>query len=143
MGFKFGRASRENLETCEERLVRLGEEAIATSPIDFSCTEGYRDLETQMKKFAEGKSKVTQGKHNVRPSHAVHFVPYPIIWPRPGEEPVMDTVKAYARFYMLAMHIRATAERLGINIRWGGDWDGDYDITDQNFDDLSHWEIET
>jgi hypothetical protein len=29
----------------------------------------------------------------------------------------------------------------GIIIRWGGDWDRDGDVLDQDFDDLFHFEI--
>jgi hypothetical protein len=30
---------------------------------------------------------------------------------------------------------------MGIGLRWGGDWDSDKDFSDQNFDDLVHWEL--
>ena len=33
------------------------------------------------------------------------------------------------------------AGRLGIPIRWGGDWDGDGDKTDQKLWDPAHWEL--
>ena len=45
------------------------------------------------------------------------------------------------KFYMLAGHILQTAQQLNITLRWGGDWDHDFDFTDQSFDDLGHYEI--
>ena len=43
---------------------------------------------------------------------------------------------------MLAHHIMATAKRLGYNnMRWGGDWDKDFDLDDQTFNDLCHFEL--
>jgi peptidoglycan L-alanyl-D-glutamate endopeptidase CwlK len=33
------------------------------------------------------------------------------------------------------------ASEEGVNVRWGGDWDGDRDIDDQTFDDLPHFEF--
>ena len=140
-GYSFGSRSQAFLLTCHPELIQLGEEAIRTSPFDFSCTEGVRSAEVQRQKVVAKLSKVTFSKHQVIPSRAVHFDPFPVDYPKPGEEPVMDTVKKYARYYMLAMHILATAARLGIRVRWGGDWDGDYDIRDQKFDDLAHYEL--
>lgn len=146
MAHKFGQKSYSFLLTCHPDLIRLGEEAIASSPMDFSCTDGARDAETQAKKFAEGLTKVQFSKHQMEPSHAVHFDPFPVLYPVVKPEntaaETMEAVKRYARYYMLAMHIRATAERIGIKIRWGGDWDGDYDVMDQTFDDLAHYELQ-
>ena len=138
--FKFGRRSESFLTTCELDLQTLGWEAIRTSPVDFSCTEGHRDSEEQALKYQAGLSKVKVSLHEGVPSRAVHFDPYPIMYPL-EDEPRMDYVKKYARYYMLAMHILLVAQRLGLRVRWGGDWDGDFDILDQTFDDLAHWEL--
>ena len=37
-------------------------------------------------------------------------------------------------------HLLRVAAGLDIEIRWGGDWDGDNEFTDQSFDDLVHFE---
>ena len=37
--------------------------------------------------------------------------------------------------------IRGIGKQLGVKIRWGGDWDSDGEIKDNNFDDLVHVEI--
>ena len=33
------------------------------------------------------------------------------------------------------------AKSLGLNIRWGGDWDMDFQVMDNRFDDFPHFEI--
>ena len=35
----------------------------------------------------------------------------------------------------------ATALGMGIKLRWGGDWDGDWQTRDNTFDDLPHFEL--
>lgn|SRR3990167_83307 len=137
---KFGERSLKLLNTCHPKLVELGLKAIETSPFDFACTDGLRDAETQNQKFLEGLTKVQFSKHQQTPSEAVHFEPYPIMYPQPTDAQ-MTVVKKYARYYMLALHVMQTAKDLGITIRWGGDWDGDGDIMDQTFDDLAHFEL--
>jgi hypothetical protein len=47
--------------------------------------------------------------------------------------------KSYAR---LMGHIEAIAYVNDIGIRLGLDWDGDYNLLDQTFHDLGHWELE-
>ena len=37
--------------------------------------------------------------------------------------------------------VRGVAYKMGVEIRWGGDWDGDFDLKDQTFMDLVHFEI--
>jgi hypothetical protein len=50
---------------------------------------------------------------------------------------VVDECRYFAGFVMGL----ATAMNLGDRIRWGGDWDGDHELTDQTFDDLVHFEM--
>ena len=49
--------------------------------------------------------------------------------------------KERAKFYELAAIVKYEAKKLNVNVRWGGDWDGDGDYTDQTFDDLVHFEF--
>ena len=30
---------------------------------------------------------------------------------------------------------------LGVRLRWGGDWDSDLEVDDNDFDDLPHFEL--
>jgi peptidoglycan L-alanyl-D-glutamate endopeptidase CwlK len=61
--------------------------------------------------------------------HAVHFIPWPVEW---------DNTK---RFYYFGGYALSRAKILNIPIRWGGDWDRDHDLDDQQFFDLIHFEI--
>ena len=45
------------------------------------------------------------------------------------------------RFYLFAGFVLGIARQLGIKLRWGGDWDGDFTWRDQKFHDLVHFEI--
>ena len=45
-------------------------------------------------------------------------------------------------FYHFAGYVRGQADYYGIPITWGGDWDGDFDLADQQFYDLAHFQID-
>lgn len=134
--YVFGSRSLSNLETCHDDLQMLMKEVLIWTPIDFSIIEGHRALERQQQLFEQGMSKldgVTKvSLHQNDPSHAVDIAPYPIDWDGPF---------AHKRFYWLAGAVIATANRLGIKIRWGGDWNGNSSFTDQKFHDLPHFEL--
>ncbi len=103
---------------------------------DISLTTGYRDRETQNTMQENGFSKVRypDGKHNRKPSLAVDLQPYPY----PQYEP-----KLWGALGYIAGRAHAIAEEEGFSIRWGGDWDGDGDLTNQTFDDLFHIEVKS
>jgi peptidoglycan L-alanyl-D-glutamate endopeptidase CwlK len=90
--------------------------------------------ETQNTLFENSFSKVRwpDSKHNRRPSKAIDLQPYPY--------PKMTSKVWGALGYIAGHAIRIAAEE-GFSIRWGGDWDGDGDMTDQDFDDLFHFEL--
>ena len=126
---KFGYKSKKRLKTCDEDLVFLFEEVVKY----FDCTvlEGHRGKRLQNKYFKEGKSKLQypDGNHNKIPSFAVDVVPYPIDW------------EDRERMTYFAGFVKGIAIMLGIPIRWGGDWNGNNDLKDNNFDDLPHFEL--
>jgi peptidoglycan L-alanyl-D-glutamate endopeptidase CwlK len=76
-------------------------------------------------------------KHNETPSRAVDIAPYPIDW------------EARGRFHVLAGHMMMAFHGLQeegeirdtLDLRWGGDWDRDHVLDDQQFDDLPHFEL--
>jgi peptidoglycan LD-endopeptidase CwlK len=125
----FGKKSQERLNMCDPRLVELFEEVVE----HFDCTviQGYRDEVEQNKAFEDGFSKLKypQGSHNKYPSLAVDIAPYPIDW------------KDRDRFHLFAGFVKGIASQMGLNIRWGGDWNSDTHTKDNNFDDLPHFEI--
>tara|TARA_R100000808_G_scaffold19230_1_gene41824 strand:- start:1371 stop:1760 length:390 start_codon:yes stop_codon:yes gene_type:complete len=126
---KFGRSSRKRLKTCDEKLQLLFNEVVKA--FDCSILVGHRGEKDQNKAYAEGNSQLRwpKGKHNKKPSIAVDVAPYPIDW------------EDRERFSYFAGFVKGVAWRLNIPIRWGGDWDGDNDLSDNNFDDLVHFEL--
>ena len=126
---KFSKKSLSKLETCDKRLQDLFLRVVKK----FDCTilEGHRSKDRQNKLFDEGKSKLKypKGKHNSLPSKAVDVAPYPIDW------------NDRERFTYFAGYILGIAYQMGLKIRWGGDWDMDTQVKDNNFDDLPHFEI--
>ena len=125
----FGKKSQERLNTCDPRLVELFEEVV--EHFDCSVIQGYRDEAEQNKAFEDGFSKLKypKGSHNKYPSLAVDIAPYPIDW------------KDRDRFHFFAGFVKGIASQMGLNIRWGGDWNSDTHTKDNNFDDLPHFEI--
>ena len=125
----FGKKSQERLNTCDPRLVELFEEVV--EHFDCSVIQGYRDEAEQNKAFEDGFSKLKypKGSHNKYPSLAVDIAPYPIDW------------KDRDRFHLFAGFVKGIASQMGLNIRWGGDWNSDTHTKDNNFDDLPHFEI--
>jgi len=122
-------SSRDKLNTCHPKLVQLMEEVASKFDITILC--GERDEVAQSEAVLKGTSKVhyPNSKHNKKPSMAVDVAPYPIDW------------TDLRRFYYLGGYVKRTAEDMGIKIRWGGDWNGNYAIKDQNFNDLPHFEL--
>lgn len=133
----YSNASLEQLNTCHPLLQRLFHEVIKHR--DNTILEGARGQEAQHKDFIEGRSKLDwpDGKHNKVPSLAVDSVPYPIDWKKVNKKD-KATIN---EMYLYAGYVLGIAAMLNIPIRWGGDWDGDGDITDQQLHDLPHFEL--
>ena len=127
----FSKTSKERLETCDPRLQALFSRVIKIT--DCTILVGHRDQVSQNQAFQEGKSKLKwpESKHNKKPSLAVDASPYPI--PKGWERPNFDH---------FAGVVRAIAWMLDIPIRWGGDWNRNWDTSDQQFNDLVHFEID-
>ena len=125
----FGSRSRKNLATCDERLRKVLNEVI--KHVDCSVIEGNRNEARLNKLYAEGKTKVMfpNGRHNHSPSRAVDVVPYRIDW--------VDR----ERVHLFGGVVLGTAKSMDINLRWGGDWDQDWYVHDNRFDDFPHFEL--
>ena len=125
----FGTRSKNNLKTCDKRLQDVFNKVIKY--VDCSVLEGHRSAERQDKLFKEGKTKVKypNGRHNANPSRAVDVVPYPIDW------------ADRERFHLFAGFVLGIARSMGIKLRWGGDWNMNFEVDDNNFDDFPHFEI--
>lgn len=132
----FSKTSWGKLMTCHPDLQCLFDKVV----LDFDCTvlEGHRNEADQNAAYERGNStlRFPKGKHNAIPSMAVDVAPFPIDW------------KNTSRFYWFAGYVLGVADalyrdgKMTHRIRWGGDWDRDYDITDEKgLKDLVHYEL--
>ena len=127
---RFGKRSMANLEDVHPLLVDWALELVTI--MDCSVISGVRDLTTQREYVSLGVSKTMNSMHLIQPDgygHAVDLAPYPI------------KLERTRSFDLLAGIGLGLAFKMGIKIRWGGDWDQDMDVYDQRFNDLGHFEI--
>ena len=160
---RHGSRSMGFLTTCTEGIQRVFTQVV--KGFDNSILDGARTPKQQDAKLASGASKTLDSKHIPRKpdgsydpygkSKAVDAAPYPIKWPDvkafndildnlsedEGKE-LKEYVKTVGRFYAFHGYVMGTADAMGIPLRGGSDWDGDWDFTDQRFDDLVHFEEE-
>ena len=141
MKYKFSKRSLAQLATCHPDLQRILTEALKVSDIDFGISEGHRPAAKQKEYFDAGKSKIDgvkkKSKHNLTPSMAADTYAY-----------VGGVSYKQKDIIFLAGVVTATANSLFAQgeithkVRWGGNWDRDGEIiTDQNFQDLVHFEL--
>lgn len=125
----FSQRSENKLITVVEDLQRVCRAVIQY--YDFTVIWGERPEDIQNEIFRQGFSKLKfpYSPHNKCPSLAVDVAPYPINW------------KDIRRFDILSGRMMEAADLMAIEIRWGGDWDGDDDLKDQTFNDLGHFEL--
>jgi peptidoglycan L-alanyl-D-glutamate endopeptidase CwlK len=136
--YKLSTKSEKILNTCVPHLRLVIFSALATNLIDMTVIDGLRSKEKQDKYFDQGQSKVKwpNSKHNaLKPgmkSMAVDIAPY--------VNGKVSFNKSHCCF--MAGIILGIAQALGVKIRWDGNWDMDGDpITDQEFNDLLHFEL--
>ena len=119
--FRLGATSQARLKGVHPSLVKVVEEAIKRTPIDFTVLEGLRTKERQKQLVAKGASKTMNSYHIT--GHAVDIAPL-----------VDGKVTWDWKYYnQLAPVIKQVAKELGVNVTWGGDW--------KNFKDGPHWQI--
>lgn len=125
----YSKSSKANLDTCHRLLQEVFFEVLKT--IDHTILEGHRNEQDQNHAFKLGRSKLKwpDGKHNKKPSLAVDATPYPVDF------------KDIPRHFFFAGFVLATAKMMGVKIRWGGDFNGNFNFNDETFRDLVHFEI--
>lgn len=116
--------SQERLLTCDHKLQRLFNELI--KQVDHSILCGYRGKDEQDLAYATKRSqfKWPESRHNLRPSQAVDVQPCPLAHDE------MRQVQAFREFGVV---VKECASRLGIRVRWGGDF--------HSWKDYPHWEL--
>ena len=110
MTFALSQRSKDRLKGVHPDLVKVIEEAIKESPLDFSISEGLRTKERQKVLFDSGKSQTMNSRHIT--GHAIDFA---VI--KDGE-----VTWDFKYYQLVADHIKAVAKALDVPIIWGGDW---------------------
>lgn len=131
MSYAYSATSRRRLETCHPDLIRLFESLAEDYNITIIC--GHRSKAEQDEAVRKGASKTPfpRSKHNSYPSKGIDAMLYNkgLDWNDNGQN------------YMFVGIVRERARAMGIKIRCGADWDGDFDTDDQTFNDLVHFEV--
>jgi len=142
----YSQTSEERLKSCHADLRIVFYEMIRK--FDHTIIYGYRSPEEQFELFKRGRKEengiwvienkleiVTykdgyenKSEHNYEPSNALDAAPYPINW------------NDRERMCYFAGHIMERADKHGIKLTWGGDWDNDTEIRDHALSDLVHFE---
>lgn len=133
---EFSNHSLEQLRTCHPDLQMVFMDLIEF--VDCRVIQGYRSKEEQNRFFREKKSKVQwpNSKHNTDPSLAVDVAPGRWMngqWIIPWTNTEL--------FRAFGGYVLGFARAYGIELRWGGDWDSDWNFRDQRFNDLVHFEL--
>lgn len=138
----FSTKSRERLARVHPDLVRVME--LVVKNYDCVILEGWRSHEDQQKVYDQGKSEAKPGQswHNgwrkngnfwvpdpQGISLAVDVAPYPIVW------------EDIPRFHRFAHYVLGVADALGTPLRWGGDWNKNWNMKDQKLHDCPHFEL--
>lgn len=131
--------SRTNLTGVHPNLVKCVLAAAETCPVEFRVIEGVRSLERQKELYAIGRTKpgrkvtwTLNSKHRIQAdgtAHAVDLLPAPYDW------------KDTKPFDIVAKAMFDAAHKLGIEIRWGADWDEDGQPRERGETDSPHFEI--
>ena len=139
----FGTRSNAKLMTCHDEIVLVMGEALKMTPpsIDITIVHGFRDKTTQngidprftTKRWPASYHNATDDAGEPR-SDACDFAPYVTL--RSGKKGIPWTdVKLFS---YVAGIIQAAANKLGIEITWGGDFDRDGSTEDQTLADVGH-----
>lgn len=128
----FGSKSRAKLENLHPDMVRVVNRAITI--YDFTIGQTTRTEEQHEDYIDRGTTTVPYFKTRHKPnkdglSEAVDIIPWPIDW------------KDLNRFHFLAGAMFMAAAIENVEIVWGGDWNSNKDFTDQDFNDLPHFEL--
>lgn len=158
---------RTRLQTADVALQQIFSEVDPRYP--HTILEGKRTPLQQQANVDKGVSKTMESMHLEDPSEAIDAAPDPLKWPNvkqlvreiadllsthvPREQRgklnalISRHVKDVGRWYHFGGYVQGTADQMYRHgeverkVRWGGDWDSDRVFSDQNFDDLAHFEL--
>jgi len=142
----FSKRSLSRLETVVTPLRWVILEVANVCPFDLTVLEGIRSAERQKELYSKGRygnpgpivthiDGVTNHSMHQDNGHgksrAIDIAPWPLDWDNKLAFHVMAGV-----IFSVCTSMYGTRE----NLRWGGDWNGNWDYRDQSFHDLPHFE---
>ena len=112
----FGERSRKHLGGVHPELRAVLDESI--KHYDFTVLAGFRGEREQNEAYRNGYSKLKwpNSEHNKRPSRAVDIAPWPEVYNASKRD-----------WYEMATHVLRAASKLGVDVRWGGHFNGFFD----------------
>lgn len=139
MTYVLGPKSLERLVGVHPKLVEVVKMAIELTKQDFMVLEGVRTPARQAELYAQGRTKPGQkvtwtlkSNHFINAKtgygHAVDLVPFPIDW-------------SHKKLDVVAKAMFAAADTLGVEIRWGKDWNRNGIHGEKGETDSPHFEI--
>ena len=131
----FSSQSQDRLDSCHTDLIVLFETVVKNFDCSVIC--GFRPEADQMDAYLTGNSqtKWPDSRHNTLPSMAVDVAPYPVD---------CNDRERFTLFAGYVLGVAATLRTHGVishGVRWGGDWNSNSHVSDNNFDDLVHFEL--
>jgi peptidoglycan L-alanyl-D-glutamate endopeptidase CwlK len=108
---------------------------------DFKIETGHRGEAEQNAAFSAKRSKLKfpNSKHNSNPSMAMDLLPFVngtfIGWTE------LSQWRFFAGYVMGVAVSLYDSGAITHRLRWGGDWSGDNDLSDNTFNDLPHFEL--
>ncbi|PWD66514.1 L-alanyl-D-glutamate peptidase [Pectobacterium parmentieri] len=132
MSFKFSQRSENNLIGVNPNLINVVRRALEITNVDFTVIEGLRTLERQKSLYAQGRTMpgnvvtwTMKSKHI--DGLAVDLLPVVGGWD--GD------------FLSISRAMLNSASDLGVNIRWGADWNQNGRPYEKGEFDSPHFEI--
>lgn len=118
--------------------------SVVLNGMDHKLLVGHRNKEDQQEAYESGNSQVQwpNSYHNSYPSMAVDATPYPV--PEKWGEHSRDEYEKFRYFAFYVLGVADVLYKIGAiehQLEWGGDWDNDMDVTDNNFNDLLHFQL--
>lgn len=132
--YQYSERSKLYLATCHPDIRNVFNTVIKHR--DCTIIEGHRPQEKQEEMYQIGRSQLhwPLSKHNKQPSLAVDVAPY-----FGDHSPHIDWSDRLG-FTLFAGFVLGVAGRMGIKLRWGGDWEMSNKPSENRFDDLTHFE---
>lgn len=127
---KLGKRSEQCLVGVNPLLVKVVRLALTKCKVDFSVIEGVRTKQRQAELFKKGATKTMNSRHLT--GHAVDLAPM-----IDGKIPWSDKTQ----FKAVSEAMFEAAKELKVQLRWGGDWNGNGKSEDERFYDGPHFEL--